>query len=183
MFRITILATSLRDNSNSQKLAQIFEELAQSQSIETQLIDLRELNLPLAGTPGCWEEQTIRKLKEAIDSASHIVFAVPIYCYDVNAAAKNIIELVGRSFTQKVVGFICAAGGSNSYMSVMGMANHLMLDFRSVIVPRFVYTDYTSWEETGDLKTDIKDRLECLLTDLKQIQIINPSSSSKLNNS
>ena len=173
MTRITILATSLRDNSNSQKLARIFKELAQNQSLETELIDLRELNLPLAGTPGCWEEQTINKLKEAIEGASHIIFAVPIYCYDVNAAAKNIIELVGKSFTQKIVGFICAAGGSNSYMSVMGMANHLMLDFRSIIVPRFVYTDYSSWEETGELKTDIHERLKCLLRDLQQSKVSN----------
>ena len=112
-------------------------------------------------------------LKEAIESASHIIFAVPIHCYDVNAATKNIIELVGRSFTQKIVGFICAAGGANSYMSVMGMANHLMLDFRTVIVPRFVYTDYSSWEESGELKVDIKNRLECLLKDLQQITITN----------
>ena len=56
-------------------------------------------------------------------------------------------------------------------MSVMGMANHLMLDFRSIIVPRFVYTDYSSWDESGQLNNDIKERLECLLTELKQIQI------------
>ncbi len=171
MNKITILATSLRDNSNSQKLARIFKTLAENQSIETQLLDIRDLNLPLAGTPGCWESSNINALRDSIESASHIIFAVPIYCYDVNAAAKNIIELVGKSFTQKVVGFICAAGGSNSYMSVMGMANHLMLDFRSIIVPRFVYTDYSSWDESGQVNNDIKERLECLLTELKQIQI------------
>ena len=38
-----------------------------------------------------------------------------------------------------VVGFLCSAGGRASYMSVMAMANSLMLDFRCVIVPRFVY--------------------------------------------
>ena len=38
-----------------------------------------------------------------------------------------------------VVGFLCAAGGLGSYMSIMSLANSLMLDFRTVIVPRFVY--------------------------------------------
>ena len=32
-----------------------------------------------------------------------------------------------------------AAGGDSSYMSIMALANSLMLDFRCVIVPRFVY--------------------------------------------
>ena len=171
MQKITILATSLRENSNSQKLARLFHKLAKDNSLEAELIDLRELNLPMAGTPGSWDENNLAHLKLAVESASHIVFAVPIYCYDVNAAAKNIIELVGRSFTKKIVGFICAAGGSNSYMSVMSMANHLMLDFRSLIVPRFVYTDYSSWDETGQLKSDFNDRLVGLLSDMQEIEI------------
>jgi len=39
----------------------------------------------------------------------------------------------------KVGGFLCAAGGNSSYMAVMAYANSLMLDFRTVIIPRFVY--------------------------------------------
>jgi FMN reductase len=37
----------------------------------------------------------------------------------------------------KVVGFLCAAGGKSSYMSVMRLANSLMLDFRCLIIPHF----------------------------------------------
>ncbi|MES1168133.1 MAG: NAD(P)H-dependent oxidoreductase, partial [Oleiharenicola lentus] len=63
----------------------------------------------------------------------------PIYNYDGNAALKNLIELTGRAWENKVVGFLCAAGGVASYMSIMPLANSLMLDFRCVVVPRFVY--------------------------------------------
>lgn len=171
MQKITIIATSLRENSNSQKLARIFADQVTQQDIPVQLVDIRTLNLPLAGTSGSWDGPHISILQNAVESASHIVFAVPIYCYDVNAACKNIIELIGRSFTKKIVGFICAAGGANSYMSVMSMANHLMLDFRTVIVPRFVYTDYSSWEQNGQLKIEIEQRLQNLLSDLIEINI------------
>ena len=68
-----------------------------------------------------------------------IVVATPIYNYDASAAAKNLVELTGRAWQNKVVGFLCAAGGDGSYMSIMALANSLMLDFRCVIVPRFVY--------------------------------------------
>ena len=47
-----------------------------------------------------------------------------------------------------------AAGGMNSYMSVMAFANSLMLDFRSVIIPRFVYATGGAFE--GDDLTDDK---------------------------
>ena len=75
-----------------------------------------------------------------------------------NAAAKNFVELTGKSWVgergEKVVGFLCAAGGKGSYMSVMSLANSLMLDFRCLIVPRFVYA--TSGDFAGDaIETDI----------------------------
>jgi FMN reductase len=42
----------------------------------------------------------------------------------------------------------------SSYMSVMAYANSLMLDFRTVIIPRFVYATGDAFE--GDSLTDKK---------------------------
>jgi len=64
--------------------------------------------------------------------------------------AKNLLELTGGSWENKTVGFLCAAGGSSSYMSIMGLANSLMLDFRCLIIPRFVYAkgdDFTAKQQ------------------------------------
>ena len=85
---------------------------------------------------------------------------VPIYNFDVNAAAKNLIELTGSSWSGKVVGFACAAGGKSSYMSVMGVANSLMLDFRAHIVPRFVYATGESFGEDSVSDPDLQQRLK-----------------------
>ncbi len=63
-----------------------------------------------------------------------------------------MIELTGKAWQDKIVGFLCAAGGMGSYMSVMAYANSLMLDFRSIIIPRFVYATGDSFE--GDKLTD-----------------------------
>lgn len=169
MKHVTIIATSLNSDSKSQELARLFQK--QLGSVSSELVDLRELNLPFAGTNEGWSSADAAKLKVAVEGASHVVFAVPIYCYDVNAAAKNVIELIGRSFTKKVVGFICSAGGDSSYMSVMGFANHLMLDFRSVIAPRFVYANPQSWNDDGSLKVELQDRLQSLKEDMAEIQV------------
>ena len=75
-----------------------------------------------------------------------IVVAVPIYVYDTNAAIKNFVDLSGRAWTDKPVGFLCAAGGPSSYMAILGLANSLMLDFRCLIVPRFTgFESYASY--------------------------------------
>ena len=79
---------------------------------------------------------------------------VPIYNYDANAAAKNFVELTGDAWENKLVAFLCSAGGHGSFMSIMALANSLMLDFRCVIVPRFVYTTGAAF--AGDKITDAK---------------------------
>ena len=175
MQHVTIIATSLNGDSKSQELARIFQK--KLGDVSSELVDLRDLDLPFSGTKEGWESADAAKLKEAVERASHVVFAVPIYCYDVNAAAKNVIELIGRSFTKKVVGFICSAGGDSSYMSVMGFANHLMLDFRSVIAPRFVYATGESWDSDGNLKEDVQQRVAGLVDDLSEIQVVSKTDA------
>ena len=71
---------------------------------------------------------------------------MPIYNYDVNAAVKNLVEMTGKVWENQIVGFICAAGGQSSYMSVMAFANSLMLDYRCLIVPRFIYAVYEDFK-------------------------------------
>ncbi len=172
MQRITIIATSLNADSKSQVLARMFQDELIQAGVQVEFFDLREMEVPFAGTVEGWSSPPdVVALQKSVEVASHVVFAVPIYCYDVNSAAKNIIELIGRSFTKKVIGFICAAGGSGSYMSVMGMANHLMLDFRCVIVPRFLYVEGGDWNEDGTLKEEITDRLTQLKSDMSEISV------------
>jgi FMN reductase len=85
---------------------------------------------------------------------------VPIYNYASGASAKNLIELTGSAWSDKVVGFLCAAGGHSSYMSILGLANSLMLDFRCLINPRFVYTDGSAFEGGQITDSEIKKRIE-----------------------
>lgn len=172
MNHVTIIATSLNDSSNSQTLARLLAQLLESKTVSYELIDMRELAPPFAGTDASWEHPDGQALKAAVERASHVVIATPIYNYSINAVAKNMVELVGRSFEKKVVAFMAAAGGHNSYMALMSLANELMLDFRTVIVPRFLYTTYDSWENNDTLKPEFQERLERLYEDITSIQIV-----------
>ena len=58
-----------------------------------------------------------------------------------------------------MVGFICAAGGRNSYMSVMSLANSLMLDFRCHILPRYVYASKDSFSDGKLTDPEISGRI------------------------
>ena len=130
-----------------------FDHLKRSK-VDCSWLDLSEMDLPLCDANACYAHPAARKLSAAVTAADGVIVAAPVYNYDVSASAKNMIELTGSAWEDKIVGFLCAAGGMGSYMSVMAYANSLMLDFRCVIIPRFVFATGGAFDD--DTVTDVK---------------------------
>src|SRR6059036_375231 len=139
MSKHLVISTSGNPDSNSRRMGRAAFAHLKKKKADCDWVDIREMDLPLCDADKCYGMPGSRKLSAAIEAADGILIAAPVYNYDVAAAAKNMIELTGSSWEEKVVGFLCSAGGTSSYMAVMAYANSLMLDFRTVIIPRFVY--------------------------------------------
>ncbi len=146
---LLVLSSSLNPKSRSRLLARRAWAHLQEKQVPGAFLDLQELPLPFCDGGAAYGHANVKAASELIGGAKGIIVAVPIYTYDVNAAVKNLVELTGRSWENKVVSFLCAAGGAASYMSVMALANSLMLDFRCLIVPRFVYATQESFSESA----------------------------------
>ncbi len=129
-------------------------------------LDLAEMDLPLCDANACYAHPAARKLSAAVEKAEGVIVAAPVYNYDVSASAKNMIELTGSAWEDKIVGFLCAAGGMSSYMSVMAYANSLMLDFRCVVIPRFVYATSDVFDDDKLLDSKISGRIEQVAAEL-----------------
>jgi FMN reductase len=156
---VLILSCSLNPNSNSAKLAAAAKDMLDTHQIDSDFIDMRELEMPFCGAPGAYDHPSVAALSEAIGKANAILLAAPVYNFDLNAAVKNVIELTGSAWEDKVVGLMVAAGGARSYMSPIGIANSLMFDFRSHIVPRFVYATRADFD-VDSIDAEIKERLQ-----------------------
>ena len=170
---ILIIKCSLNPKSRSDVMAHKVKDQLEALGVPHNSLDLKDISLPFCDGSACYNDPEVKRLTEIVNGASVVLMAVPIYNYDVNAAAKNVIELLGQKLTDKAFGFICAAGGSGSYMSVMSLANSLMLDFRCVIIPRFVYASFPDFEEleSGEVKIKnekITERLLELATEAKR---------------
>lgn len=165
---VLVISTSLNPGSNSRVLARAAYELFKSTSnIEVEWLDLREIQLPQCDGDAAYGHPNVEKVTAQVKRADAIVMAVPIYNYSISGAAKNLIELTGQAWNDKIVGFLCAAGGRSSYMAVMGIAQSLMLDFRCLIIPRFVYADGSAF-----VKTEISDdQITSRLTELTQTAV------------
>ena len=79
------------------------------------------------------------------------------------------MEVTGKAWTDKVVGFLCAAGGNGSYMGCLGLANSLMLDFRTLILPRFVYATGDSFAGDKISDTEVENRIVSLVEQLMAV--------------
>ena len=134
-----------------------------------EFFDLQKNPLPMCDGDKCYDLPDVIEFRKKVESAKGIIMAIPIYNYNVSSGAKNIIELGGRMLYDKVFGFICAAGGKSSYMSVMSFANSLMIDYRCFIIPKFVYALKSDFNENEITNPDIKERIYELGNDLIRI--------------
>jgi NAD(P)H-dependent FMN reductase len=166
MPKYLVVSTSGNPDSNSRRMGRLAFGHLQKAKVDCEWLDISELGLPLCDADTCYTQPAAQKLNASIEAADAILVATPVYNYDVSAAAKNMVELTGSLWEGKIVGFLCAAGGMNSYMSVMAFANSLMLDFRCTILPRFVYATGNAFD--GDELKDKKvaQRIEELATEL-----------------
>src|SRR5216117_1135115 len=161
-----VISTSGNPDSNSRRMGRVAFAHLQKKKVDCDWIDIREMDLPLCDADKCYGMAGPNKLIAATEGADGILNAAPVYNDDVAAATKNMIELTGNAWQDKIVGFVCAAGGHASYMSVMAYANSLMLDFRCVIIPRFAFATSDAFD--GERITDkkITQRIEQVVDEL-----------------
>jgi FMN reductase len=150
-------------------MAQIAFDWLKKAKLNCEWLDISRLDLPLCDADACYNHPAAQNLAAAVEKADGIIVATPVYNYDVAAAAKNMVELTGSAWEDKVVGFLCAAGGMGSYMSVMSFANSLMLDFRCLIIPRFVYATGDSFDGDKFTNTKVTKRIEQMVAELVRV--------------
>ena len=160
-----VISTSLREGSRSKIMAKALSDKIS----DVDFFDLQSNPLPMCDGDKCYDLPEVIDFREKVNNAKGIIMAIPIYNFNVSSGAKNVIELGGKMLYDKVFGFICAAGGKSSYMSVMSFANSLMIDYRCFIIPKFVYALKSDFDGDEITSSDIKERISELGKDLIRI--------------
>ena len=164
-----LFSCSLRDGSRSRVMAEALRAELEGAGEVVEYLDLRDAGLPLCDGDDCYNHPATKALRASVAAADGIIFVTPVYNFQASASAKNIVELGGSMFEGKVVGFLCAAGGRNSYMSVMSLANSLMLDFRCHILPRYVFASKDSFSDGELADAEITERIGELARELVRV--------------
>jgi NAD(P)H-dependent FMN reductase len=156
---VLVISSSLNPESKSRLLALEARRVLEEDGQGVSWLDLRETPPPLCDGNVAYDHLNASAAQALVEKAEAIILATPVYNYDASAAAKTLIELTGQAWEGKPVAFLCAAGGMSSYMSILSLANSLMLDFRCVIVPRFVYASYDAFADGRIADSDVTRRV------------------------
>lgn len=126
--KVVGLGGSLAAPSSSLAALKIALDGAAEAGAQTELLDIRELNLPMY-VPGMSDvPESVEQLCEAVHSADGLLWSSPLYHGTISGSFKNALDwlqlLSDRKpayLTDKVVGLISTAGGTQGLQAVNTM--------------------------------------------------------------
>ena len=161
---VVAIVGSLRSDSHTRSACRrALSAAAEFNGVETTLLDLRELSLPVydadAGDAG--DAATLTSTVEAADS---VVLGSPVYHGSYSSALKNALDYCGfDEFEDTTVGLLCVAGGSFPTTTL----DHLRSVCRALnawVVPHQVAIPAARRSFEGDEITDegVRNRVDVL---------------------
>jgi FMN reductase len=165
---VTLLGGSLREHSRSRALLQNSLAFAKQRGIDAQLLDLRDLDLPMFLPDRTLDDYPIGKqaaiahLLEAYRRAQAMIWACPTYHGTVSGVFKNALdfaELLARDARPYLQG--CAVGiiTVNDTTTLTAMS-HCVHELRAWLAPTQIMATENAFSDTCELIDDrIKQRL------------------------
>ncbi|WP_068470172.1 NADPH-dependent FMN reductase [Candidatus Protochlamydia phocaeensis] len=155
--KIIAIGGSLRPHSYTYQILNLALKEIPDKDIQTQLIDLRQLNLPFCQGGNDYPAfPDVEKFRQTVRSSSGILLATPEYHGSVSGVLKNALDLLDEEhLAGKVVGLIAVVGGVHSTNAI----NTLRLICRQLhcwVLPEQIVIPHaeTSFNAEGEL-TDL----------------------------
>ena len=149
---------------------QIAMDSAVAEGAKGRIFTIREMNLPIY-EEGMDIPEAARELCEAVSEAHGLIWASPLYHGTVSGAFKNAIDWLQLLWnheppylTNKVVGLICAAGGSQGLQAINTM-EYIVRALRGWTVPLVAPIPFASkaFDDNGHI---LDPKMETLLQNL-----------------
>ena len=167
---ILTISANLTELSSTKTLAKLAHNAIKQHDSNASFLSLHEYPIPICDGRESFGNPMVQQLNEKLQHFTGFVFATPIYNYTINSTLKSLIEHCGRAFTDKPIGFICTAGGEKSFMSLMPTINSMMLDFRCIVLPRFLYVTSSQFNEDKTISDqDILNRINQFASEITSL--------------
>ena len=116
--RLQVIIGSTRPVRAGEPIARwVAATAAAREDLEVELVDLKDVNLPLLDEPrqpveGHFTHEHSRRWAERVAPSDAVIFVVPEYNHSYNAATKNAIDYLYAEWRYKAAGIVCYGGGA-----------------------------------------------------------------------
>lgn len=138
--RITGICGSLSENGATLKALKVALSGAAEYEAETELLELRDLNLVFYGSiPPDDYPPDVLKLRQAIRNSRGIILATPEYHGSLTGALKNMLDLMSiDDFETKIIGLVGVAGGQIGAINSLNTMKTICRNLHSWVLPQEV---------------------------------------------
>jgi len=159
------VGSSLRDGSSSTAALRTTLDLIKKQGAETQLLDLKQTNLPLYDPNENQPSVKLQKVEEDVEWADAFILATPDYHGSMSGTMKNFLDYFWSEFAGKTFGYICASHEKG--LTVMDQMRTAVRQCYGWSVPYGIAVNGEDDLENGKIANPkLKSRLEMLARDL-----------------
>ncbi len=157
--KVVGIGGSLKERSTSLAALQIALQAAAEAGAETQLFDVRELDLPIYVPRSEEIPKAAQHLADAVYEADGLIWSSPLYHGTISGSFKNVLDwlhlLADRDppyLTDKVIGLISTAGGVQGLQAINTM-EFVVRALRGWAVPLVIPIPraWKVFDEDGDL--------------------------------
>lgn len=175
---VVAISGSRRTGSYTRRTLDVALEAAADAGASTELLDLREIDLP-PFDPDVAEGETVAAFKRRVREADAVILGSPVYHGSYSSTLKDALDWCGRDeFEDTTVGLVAVAGGG-SYASTL---DHLRVVVRTIhgwTIPHQVGIRNASNYFEGDELVDegLADRVRRLGREVAEYATIEPASA------
>ncbi len=172
------LGGSLAEHSHSLSALRIALEGAADSGAETDLFDLRVLDLPFYRPDARQTPEIAVRMADRIHSAQAMLWSSPMYHGSISGAFKNALDwlqLLARRdppyLTDKVIGLIATAGGTQGLQAVNAM-EFIVRSLRGLAIPLVVPVTHArqSFDADGVLRDEsVRAQLRALGAEVNRV--------------
>jgi FMN reductase len=138
--RITGICGSLSENGTTLKALKVALSGAAEYEVETELLELRDLNLVFYGSvPPDEYPPDVLKLRQVLRASRGIILATPEYHGSLTGALKNMLDLMSiEDFETKIIGLVGVAGGDIGAINSLNTMKTICRNLHSWVLPQEV---------------------------------------------
>lgn len=164
MKKITLISWSLREKSLSNILLKYSEKILIDKWFETNIIDLRNENIPFCDWRSLEEYWgNIKKIYKSIEDSNYIIFWMPVYCYSVSWPLKNFIDIFSKAFSNKYFGICSSAWSKMSYLASADLIKILSFESKATWIQPIVLADNNDFDDIEIKNDEIKKRISNMI--------------------